>query len=376
MRDWNACVDSLQDEASTYGFLARYAAVASSICRTSAFDRQGFLYKSRTTAIVRSRLTEGFDPNSGPVFWPINMLFSSDVIARNRAGAIVHCNVLRYLFEIQKMQGNVDMKMLTCVLFHDIQLAATLLTRPILDTEKWIPETFGPSWEAAADLLPPLPEISSKFLDPSVDSEKLRTVFNQQRESYELWIRGASKQKAWQPLIMYWLTSRDLMDQGFLINHFLDLSESYHTRSKSAADCLHAQAYISLAALYWARVAGPISPTICGIQLYDAGPTILTELRTALIQDGAPLGHKDLSKYRNARLWALYVGAYAEWTTETKQIDPAKGWFNSTFASQARSMSLLSWQAVREVLEGFLYGDNMQPHGSQWFSKTMNAHPD
>jgi hypothetical protein len=51
------------------------------------------------------------------------------------------------------------------------------------------------------------------------------------------------------------------------------------------------------------------------------------------------------------RLWALYVGAFAEQAevASTGLCDnAAKQWFNTKFAEQAKVMGLVSWQQVRE----------------------------
>ena len=76
----------------------------------------------------------------------------------------------------------------------------------------------------------------------------------------------------------------------------------------------------------------------------------------------------------NARLWALYVGAYLEQAEVARTGDSAdKEWFNVRLVSYARAMGLLTWEPLRERLLHFLHTDVLQPHGSIWFPRIMDA---
>jgi hypothetical protein len=60
------------------------------------------------------------------------------------------------------------------------------------------------------------------------------------------------------------------------------------------------------------------------------------------------------------RLWALYVGAFAEQAevASTGLCDSAaKQWSNSKFAAQAKVTGLVSWHQVRERLRGIIHTD-------------------
>lgn len=87
--------------------------------------------------------------------------------------------------------------------------------------------------------------------------------------------------------------------------------------------------------------------------MYEAGPTILAGMRQALVASEAS---HDRTRDR-LRLWVLYVGALAEQTNR----DDGQSWFNMQFAKQAKGMSLLTWNEVKEPLKGFLYTDHSRP---------------
>lgn len=97
---------------------------------------------------------------------------------------------------------------------------------------------------------------------------------------------------------------------------------------------------------------------------------ILASLRDLLQQDDL----KYDGKYARARLFALFVGAWAAYANTSAGATYAlveKEWFDSEFAAQAVLMSLWSWEAVQNILKGFHFLGFMQPYGST-FWKTMN----
>jgi len=374
MKDWSLCTNGLQDPCFAYAFLARNATVASMVSPSSTLTKQALVYRTRSTALLRSKIADKQQLVTSQTLWAIHGLFGAEVLARNLAAAAVHGKMLRYLFEKWSETNKVDLEVLGRALYNDIQLAAMFLTRPSFDLDKWIPEIYAPSWNAAAQALPSLSAASTTFLDPSIDSDGLRSLFIMRREATIVWWQSSLNRETPRasPLVMNWLLSRNLISQGRLINHYLDTTERYNDSGGLQLDHLCTQAYLSLAALLWTR-AGSTNPVVCGAPLFDAEPNILRYLRSALARSEITLNPSQLAKYANARLWALYVGAGVEQAQAKAGVDPSKGWFNSRLAKQAKLMGLLSWQQVRQVLEGFLYSDHLRPHGSQWFWKTMGA---
>ena len=112
---------------------------------------------------------------------------------------------------------------------------------------------------------------------------------------------------------------------------------------------------------------------IRGVEIYDSQRPILNTLRTALSQAKESQSHADHLKNRNAQLWAFFVGAQAEHSFKPDRANVTQDWFNSKLAALAEEMGLYSWQSVRDILQGFLYTDFVQPHASLWYWKTMAA---
>jgi len=163
------------------------------------------------------------------------------------------------------------------------------------------------------------------------------------------------------------LTSRTTTGQARLVDYYLDqisLVKSlddvrYYSPTKVHAS-LDAQnsAWISactaLAALYWTRAISRDESIAVGT-IYEAGPAILAEVRSALTASDESLE----SKHDKARLWVSYVGAMAEQSNTQGRLDADKSWFNVQFATQApQAMGLFTWNEVKEALTGFVYADH------------------
>ena len=101
---------------------------------------------------------------------------------------------------------------------------------------------------------------------------------------------------------------------------------------------------------------------------------IIPALKKAMIR--SDLGSDGLDAMVNSRmrLWALYVGAFAEqhlgrvFKMRTPDLTSEDRWFTNELFLQARRMNLLVWSDLRQVLRGFLYSDSLEPHGSTWFT--------
>ena len=190
-------------------------------------------------------------------------------------------------------------------------------------------------------------------------------------------------------------------------------------------DCC-AQAYMALALLYVTRSVSS-EPAVLGVELFGAAPRILSAMREVLVEgmryrdqlqerQQQQQGEEVEDKYANARLWALFAGAHGEqvaarlkysasapvvrtpYTTTTDPVpthttastsilpasprftpidpdsDPSRsGWFNKTLALASRQRGINSWFALRQILQGFVYSDNIPPNGTDWFYRTMSG---
>jgi hypothetical protein len=391
MRSWQESVSALHEECTAYSFLARSALVMSAAdAPESKLALQAMAWKVKASAILRADLARGGSQDERQIHRSICYLLITELMARNTAGAAVHAKMLSSLMRQYQKTRPLDLRLLYRAIYNDTQRASMSLSRPAFDYETWIPQQFGPIWQSARSHLPPLQPTVVSGVDPSIEDEKLRAIFVLFRELLEWVVMITVDPSKANALTWTFLTSRTTTGQARLVDYYLDqisLVKSlddvrYHTPTKVHASlAAQSSAWISvciaLAALYWTRAiskneniaVGRTSTGAVGT-IYEAGPAILAEIKSALTASDETLE----SKHDKSRLWVSYVGAMAEQSNTKGRLDADKSWFNVRFARQAQAMGLFTWNEVKEALTGFLYADHMRPHGSQWFFKAMRSH--
>lgn len=283
-------------------------------------------------------------------------------------------------------QGFVDLPALERALFCDVHHAITTMRKPIFDVNGWVFDALKQTEDSFINavptaLVPSLPE-SFKDFDESIGTGELRSIFLLRRESLFYWMNPPLTKEKHDTLILTyhaWLVGRGSMIHGRMLQYYLTIRK--HGGPHSSA-YVESQIYLCLATLCWSRCL--IADFVMnGKRLFDTNDVLLGRLRTELLRSSAKPGNPEgPCKYQNARLWALYVGAYLEQRnallpspTDTrganKRSNPSQGWFNARFAAQAQTMGLLSWLQIQPVLEKFLFLDRLQPHPSTWFVETM-----
>jgi hypothetical protein len=135
----------------------------------------------------------------------------------------------------------------------------------------------------------------------------------------------------------------------------------------------HVQSYISLAAIMWVRHIGRGDNYNADGLMSDAYTTFRTAFKENMTSSEW-MAREDLDN-PDARLWALYVGAYLEQAGDISSESADEGWYNVRLVRHARRMGLVTWEPVRGRLLSFLHTDVLQPHGSIWFPRIMEAHP-
>ncbi|OQV10450.1 hypothetical protein CLAIMM_14445 [Cladophialophora immunda] len=380
-RDWRDCVDGLGDgvdglgdEGAGCGFIASCAAEAAVISLNPAVQRQAVYYRAKSMAVLRKRLATGIF-HRGQLYWHIHLLVGADTLNRDLAGTAAHLNMLRWYFEHDGTKLDTDL--LLYVIYYDIHRSSMFLCHPVFDMDQWLPEKLQPVVDAARPYLPDLSEVKDRFLDPSIDDPRLRTLFIERRESLAVWLfqTGAAEESgAHTTALMGWLLVRVYLHQGQLVNLFLEA----RVRSKAIApprpvNSVLCQGYISLATLLYVRAIS-FNATVCGVRLFDATATILANMQEMLQLSERPssASSADYERYEHARLWALYVGAAAELFMDMKPEDET-GWFTAQFAAKAVKLGVARWDEVRSVLRGFLYTDTMHPYGEEWFARVLST---
>ncbi|EXJ66692.1 uncharacterized protein A1O5_10363 [Cladophialophora psammophila CBS 110553] len=395
-RDWRDCIDGLGDgidglgdEGAGPGFIASCATEAAVVSLNPAIQKQAVYYRTKSIAVLRKRLTTaagGKVVRRGQLYWHINLLLGADALSGNRASTGAHLTMLRHYFEHDG--DKLDVSLLLYVIYHDIHRSSMFLCRPIFDVNEWLPRRLQPVVDAAQPYLPDLSGVNDRFLDPSiVDNPGLRTLFIERRESLVVWLfqTGSSDDESARhsTSLMGWLLVRVYLHQGRLVNFFLEAKARHHVVANpphpnhhpppSPAHLIHptlCQGYIALAMLLYIRSIS-FNATVCGVRLFDATSTILFNMRELLeLSECMNPESPEYKRYENARLWALYVGASAEWSMDMKP-EESGCWFMTHFATKAVKLGMAAWDEVRTVLRGFLYTDLMHPDGEEWFSRML-----
>lgn len=366
---WQSAVQGLGDKGGALGFLARYAQVAAITGGDKRMGTEALRYTSKSTSVLRERLehsttmVQQANPLSQKVYWQINMLWGTEILFRNVDAAVTHGKMLRRILEKQSMNKQLDATFLRYVLYNDSHLICSFMIRSVFDYDSWIPEQYKTMEAAATAEMPNLDEVHAQVIDPSVESDFLKQIFTTRREHVEVWKQRVTSPGI-SPLMYAWLATDNSIHQGQLVKHALDAMDMAEKASSENAGGLWAEAYLSLASLYWIRCIGG-SMIVRGVDIYDAQRPILEKLRISLRRADETQTAKDRSKYQHAKLWTLFVGA------QTEQSWRRPGWFNKSLVALGKEMGVVSWTALREILNGFLYTDMLPPHGSTWYEKTI-----
>ncbi|KIX92688.1 uncharacterized protein Z520_11540 [Fonsecaea multimorphosa CBS 102226] len=385
-RDWRDCidglgdgVDGLGDEGAGSGFIASCAAEAAVISLNPSVQKQAVYYRAKSMAVLRKRLTAGSKFHRGQLYWHIHLLVAADVLMGELIGTAAHLNMLRCYFDHDD-ENKLGTDLLLYVIYYDIHRSSMFLCKPIFDVDKWLPERLQPVVDAAKPYLPDLSEVRDRFLDPSIDDARLRTLFIERRESLAVWLfhqKGSSEEESGghTTALMGWLLVRVYLHQGRLVNLFLQANAQYYETISSPSSRLMnsilCQGYLSLATLLYIRAIS-FNAAVCGVRLFDATATILSNMQKMLQLSERP-DSPNYERYEHARLWALYVGASAEWFMDMKPEELERGWFTTHFAAKAIKLGVVGWDEVRSVLRGFLFTDIMHPDGEEWFARVLST---
>ena len=370
-REWVDNIEGLQDDCSAYAFLARNATILALIKPDDAISQQALTFRIQTTTLLRCRFVDAEATYSPRIISSIQMLAGAEVLGVNATGAAVHCNMLSFLFTQRAAREVFDLTLLTFALYIDIMRAATFITRPAFDVYEWLPMVFQASWDSVASSLPTPDSDPLAFMDPTISPASLRSTFQTFRRTNKAGLTFAPFAKPASKHTVNWYLSNSLIAQGRLVHYYLDMAESRHLKESASNTCM--RTCLAIAALYWVRLQNMFNPSVCGVQLWEAVWTLRFHLKSAIERGDLLMNSAERLRFANASLWILYVGVHADRLQPKERYDIPKGWFDSRFARQVRSMDLLSWQEVRTVLQGFLYNDHMIPLLSSWFDDVVIA---
>ncbi|KIW92772.1 uncharacterized protein Z519_06621 [Cladophialophora bantiana CBS 173.52] len=298
------------------------------------------------------------------------MLPKAEIVDKNLTAAAAHAKILQNLFqEQQRRNRTVNFTLLQYALWSDTQISSIFMAPLAFDV--------GPSgWVTT------LRDETEKYLDPSVESAELKAFFISTRTTLQTWLHYGLNGVPVPPLIMPRLTTTACLQQGRMIKHYIqDVHNPSPAGGEEGGDSVerkeywYTQQYLILAEFLWTHHLS-YRVEVCGIDLFDMVPTQLKNLRAALerAEDlNRDLAHSCSPKYRNARLWALFIGAHAEWSkskSKQKTSEPSSPSNKDLlemnqverksphFIKCSRDFKNYDWESDREI-------------GNRWFSTRL-----
>ena len=383
IRDWNLVKNSLQDEcdavsciAGLLGLMAQLSSESAGRNHLAAIKMQG-----RAAELLRHTLTRRNQDDLDSemqLAWRVFWLFRGECMLGDVEAARIHCKMLRHLTEHGMQHGTFDIQFLVSVLFNDVDLAARTMRRTTLDLEIWFPSIMAPTWTALEPLLPPISLDFQDGLDPSISTEPLQTLFIRTRRLFAIGEQAFNEEDCTEAsradLVFAWTVSHSLVDVGLFVNHYLDVSQllasnNQDTELTSLGD-FYTEASLNLAALCMTRYVGHVA-VVNGVDIRDVTPTIMVHLQSSMANALEMSTADELSYYKNAHLWVLFVGALAQQRRAGQRGPFQRSWFQSKLVSMAREAGISTWKQLHKIVARFVYSDVVEPHGSTWFERCL-----
>lgn len=279
--------------------------------------------------------------------------------------------MLRSMFDEAWKRGTLDYKLLIWEFHNDVQTSVMSRVRPVFDVYTFLPRLFAPLKAKAEPELPGM-HGADDHVDPTVESS-LAELFREIRRFWQVMIIRESLGIT--DLASTETTSYNALQELLLLRrfvaHYVNIKERIEQGvTEELRRQLVVQRSLALAAVYLVKSLNH-NPTVLGVPIFDAAPSVLTALRASIDEGDRIFDEAHQRKFANAKLWALYVGALAEQASATPRVDASGQWINTSLAEQALAMGLQSWAEVKGVLLRFLYNDRVPPNGALWFEKTI-----
>lgn len=364
-QDWKDVVAALEDKGTAFGALARYGAIAGKSNPRSQY--LAYKYHVKSLENLRTKISQGHDLQNSTDCMHVSMLFAAETTAGNLSEAITHGRILLQILQKQWHQGRYDYKLLIYQVVIDFHLSSMSVKRMIFDDEEgWLEGISRQVSDAATPYAPVYPRKDWDPCIPSLPDEWLRSSFEAEQQRFYFIASPPEITDATSHLDLVFLSQmlQAVLFHSRMIDHYLRVAEQLrrnNSRTRSLSDAeveqLHTQQHLALAAAQLRRHIG-MTPKIFGVYIYDSSPLIMA-LKHALQASDVVSRRIASTKYRNAKLWALYVGAIAETAAAAGSTNknPSGHWFNKTLASTAVAMKIRSWDELQPILKRFLYYD-------------------
>ena len=279
---------------------------------------------------------------------------------------MVHGKMIRQLLERMSQDQEVELTYLRFLTYNDLQLCSMFVVRSMFDYFEWLPKIYAPLFARAEKELAHFHTKRIVAIDPSIDNPALREIFAAQREVENVWKSCSDRASGPSEVVYVWIAAKRTLHAGqsiYIAVEALDKLDAPFFQEPESA--VLAQAYSALTALYCAEsLRGRV--LIEGVEVFDTERPTLSRLKNVLEKALSTQSSEDLERYGNAMLWALFVGAQGE-----QRRTGTFGWFSEELGKLAIRRKVMTWTELRTILEGFLYDDLLQPHGTHWFWKIV-----
>ena len=404
-RRWGKMVDALKDVCSAYAVFTYHAAVRARLSPDRDSIAALALYSAKSMAELRVKLANPTALKSETTKWQMSRLCEAALLTQDSESSGIHLNMLHLMLQGECARSYYDLDMLSTSICFDLKRASIFMTPTIFNVDGWIAKVVaeaedslfhaleGSGYERQVDF--------STRTDPSMD-QRLRTLVLLRRQNLAHRARTISDYTDDAKLVMdfYSLT---VLQNSIIHGRFLNLYFNWHSHIEMSllfSAYEHVQATIAVAMLYYSRnIHG--EPRINGKDLFETNLLNLVHLRDMVLRYPA-----NQSEYAHAKLWCLFVGAFAEQrgnrtpaprivedfddlvvgpeadeddlhsydAIEGHKYSPSVGWFNRRFARHALALNLFSWNQIRPILEGFVYMDSLKPRAEEWWPETLAAY--
>ena len=409
-KQWSTCVTALGDQLAAHSLLLRVATALSSTLKVDTAKTASLELHRKCLTGLKGRLAESDAFSKPSTVEAISALLRAALYKYDFPQALSHSKILSHLLQTGIAKSDIDLKFYA--IMYDYQRSLLTLSRPCFDYTWWVPDTFAERWSRFTEQLPPsvLLDQFESSIDSSIHDSAWRQVLTQIRHLCAVQTLARKELKYDTMEKVFYLRSFYIYLMGKLLNIYLDhcpgrvipyptnesasgqicqVSSALYNMSLVTHDSAipsRVQAFMALAATYWTRtvVRAEWRHTQHQTYVFAAKDWVLTTLKQTMASWDAEATKPQRIRYARARLWALHVGAQAEWSAGQDPSSVAEGesvrkdtlFFSPRFARQAQALGLQSWRAVREELEGgFLYSDLdvFGLHGSEWFWRTLTS---
>ena len=362
----------LHDECTAYGHIAKVAAVMPKGSMASELASQIPLFKLKGLASLRKKVTNSASLLDAKTSASMLLFLTAELYEGNLEATATHARMIAHLLQTQMIPLN--FLFLFSALYDDTQRACFALTRPSFDVKTWLPQQLGPLGVTAVEKM--ALRITAEMcgpVDASIRSSSMRAIIAEANSCSAIaLLTSKDKHESSDNQATFHFGCRRLACMGTIINHYIDSRGRIRQMSSKDLEAMRnarMEAQVCLALLYLMRHEAKMDMFWIknSFGVFTENRNILSSLQDLLQEDE----FWDQEVYARARLFALFVGAWAAYASSrggALHEVVGKEWFNAEFAAQAVLMRLWSWESVEGVLKGFHFLNLLQPSGSTFYS--------